>query len=307
MEQPLELIQRQPQRLFAFGCSYTQYAWATWPEIVAHDLSIPMYNAARAGAGNQYIANLVSQLNQKYQFDENDLVMISWSGFLREDRWIKNAWQVRGDSVGVPAVLNYPSSHLCNEFIDDFSDPIGYYVRDFATIALVKEMLRLCGCQYHMFSIYDIPFVHEHENSSTENDAHVLNKIVDLYGDVVKEILPSFDHTVWHGDQHAHKAPQMKERWDNKWTDWHPTIDEQFIFLERTFSEHQFSDYTKNTVEETFDRYSIFMRSLISRPELLCAESGKLNTIDLPEPEWTHFNEDFHLVQNNLDTNMFIW
>lgn len=303
----MKLIDRQPQRLFAFGCSYTQYAWATWPEIVAHDLSIPMYNAARSGAGNQYIANLVAQLNQMYRFGPDDLVMIAWSGFFREDRWIKHSWRLQGDFELTPTVFEYPETQFSEQFVEDFSDPLGYLVRDFASIALVKNILDLCGCQYQMFSIYDIPFVYDQERTEVDDKSHTLNKLITLYHDTMRHILPSFDSVLWQGDQHAHKAAQTKERWNDRWTDWHPTIDEQYLFLKKTFSEHQFSDSTEQTVDRVFGEFSDFMRSLIDRPELLNKHTGTLNTIDLPEPEWSQFNQDFHIVPNNLDLSDLIW
>jgi hypothetical protein len=303
----MKLVDRQPQRLFAFGCSYTQYAWATWPEIVAYDLQIPMYNAARAGAGNQFIANLLSQANQLYKFNPDDLVMISWSGFLREDRWIRDSWRVHGDFNQIPSVFQYPESVMSDKFIEDFSDPTGYYVRDFATVALVKDMLESCGCQHHMFSIYDIPFVYDSENTEFSNKAHTLSRMMDLYQGVMSGILGSFDSVLWNSDQHAHKSPQALERWDNKWTDWHPTTDEQFLFLQRTFDEHKFSDRTRAAVDTVFSEFSNFMKSLIARPELLNPQTGTLQTFDLPEPEWTQFNKNFHLAENQMDLAKLLW
>jgi hypothetical protein len=87
-----KLINRPVRRVFTFGCSFTGYAWMCWPEAIAYDLNIPLYNYGRSGAGNQYIFNMLMQANNYYKFDENDLVIVSWTNVYRDDKFIKNNW-----------------------------------------------------------------------------------------------------------------------------------------------------------------------------------------------------------------------
>jgi hypothetical protein len=40
------------KRAFLFGCSYTEYKWPTWANILKKDLDIPVYNWGLSGLGN---------------------------------------------------------------------------------------------------------------------------------------------------------------------------------------------------------------------------------------------------------------
>ena len=82
----MKLITRPPKRIFTFGCSFVEYYWATWAEILGKDLGIPLYNFGKSGGGNQYIANTFAQANAVYNFNEDDLIIVSWTNVCREDR-----------------------------------------------------------------------------------------------------------------------------------------------------------------------------------------------------------------------------
>ena len=57
----IELFSKKPTRIFTFGCSFTDYIWPTWANIIAYDLNIPFHNYGRGGAGNQFIFNTIMQ------------------------------------------------------------------------------------------------------------------------------------------------------------------------------------------------------------------------------------------------------
>ena len=65
-------------RLLASGCSFTEYCWSTWADILG--LSFVDYkNVGCAGADNAYIARSIVSNAQK-----GDTVVVMWTGF---DRW----------------------------------------------------------------------------------------------------------------------------------------------------------------------------------------------------------------------------
>ena len=74
------LYETVPKRLFTFGCSFTSHDWATWANILGYELQLlhgcEFYNFGRSGAGNAYIANVISQVDQVYKFNSNDLVIV---------------------------------------------------------------------------------------------------------------------------------------------------------------------------------------------------------------------------------------
>lgn len=136
------------KRLFTFGCSFTNSGFPTWANLLAKEMpKAEFYNYGMSGAGNQYIACRVSEINQVYNFDENDLVIILWSTFSREDRFIKGKWESHG-SV-------YHAEFYSGEFVKKYYDPIGSVVRDFALMDLTNQYLKSLPCDYYdMLSVF---------------------------------------------------------------------------------------------------------------------------------------------------------
>lgn len=84
-------------RFFAFGCSYTNYLWPTWADIIARDLGIEYHNYGRAGFGNVAIECEILRADIEHKLTKNDLVIIMWSHWNREDRYIAGEWKPRGN------------------------------------------------------------------------------------------------------------------------------------------------------------------------------------------------------------------
>lgn len=85
-------------RCFAFGCSYTHYAYATWADYVGSNFDV-YHNYARPGASNTFIMNKFIEANERYSFNrDSDYVLIMLTGFgrfsyIKED----NTWVNNGD------------------------------------------------------------------------------------------------------------------------------------------------------------------------------------------------------------------
>lgn len=82
------------KRIFAFGCSFTAYHWPTWADIIAYDLKLPFSNWGLGGLGNFGIQARLVECDLKNNLDEDDLVLLLWSGWNREDRFniSKGGW-----------------------------------------------------------------------------------------------------------------------------------------------------------------------------------------------------------------------
>lgn len=87
-------------RLFTFGCSFTQFMWPTWADIVAYDMGIEYHNFAIAGLGNVGIHHRILEADIKHKFTKDDIILIFWTSWCREDR-IKN-----GNWLATGSVLN---------------------------------------------------------------------------------------------------------------------------------------------------------------------------------------------------------
>lgn len=85
------------KRVFCFGCSYTEYLWPTWANILEKDLDIPVYNWGLCGIGNVGIHARMLQCDLTHKFNEDDLIVVVWSSWTREDRWIDGYWKHYGN------------------------------------------------------------------------------------------------------------------------------------------------------------------------------------------------------------------
>jgi len=171
------------QRFFAFGCSFTNYIWPTWADLISNNFTEgSYYNYGKQGVGNQYIFNAVMQADQIHKFNENDLVIVQWSSTLREDRYMKGKW--------VPWRSHYPDF-----FRDHYFDEKGFLIRDFAFIKAIGEFLK-AKCSYKFISMTPLrSYDWMHPSSGYEvfnlinND---LTNVINFYADVLSQFPLSF-------------------------------------------------------------------------------------------------------------------
>ena len=83
-------------RLFTFGCSFTRFGWPTWADIMAWDLNISIENWGLSGLGNVGIFHRIVECDLRNTFTEDDLIIVLWSHWNREDRYDRH-WQAHGN------------------------------------------------------------------------------------------------------------------------------------------------------------------------------------------------------------------
>jgi hypothetical protein len=90
------LMKKNYNRVFTFGCSFTEWAWPTWANIIATDLDIPAQNWGVSGTGNIAIQHRMVECDLKNTFTEDDLILVLWSSWAREDRFRAGRWRAGG-------------------------------------------------------------------------------------------------------------------------------------------------------------------------------------------------------------------
>lgn len=244
-----QLIKYQPKRLLSFGCSFTKYFWTTWPEYVSDALNIPFYNFGKSGAGNQYIANVLMQADKILKINSDDLVIVSWTNVCREDRWVKGNWLLTGNI--------YSQGIYDQNFVTKFADPVGYYIRDLATINLIKEFLDHKGCQYKFLSMCNIlerQDQGEDHNLIEDQSKKTYNSIVNLYADVTKIILPSFYEVLWEDDIHKNKFDIERKELTPLFLDGHPNPYEHWKYIKSVF-DYSWPDYMEHKAQTVQDNF----------------------------------------------------
>jgi hypothetical protein len=155
----MNLNLKKYKRIFAFGCSFTAYKWPTWADIIAVEAKTQYYNYAMAGLGNLGIMNRVTSANAKYKFNQDDLVMILWSTFSREDRWVDGKWFSQGNVWH----SNYP-----DDWVKKYCDPIGHMIRDHAIINMTNNYLKQSNADTLLLK--SVPFNHSDLCEMDDND-----------------------------------------------------------------------------------------------------------------------------------------
>ena len=186
-------------RLYTFGCSFTNYKWNTWADIIGRDYEV-FENWGQSGAGNQFVLNSLTECIQRNCLDSNDVVMIMWSTPCRDDRYVNKHWITKGNVFN----SDYPK-----EWQENYCDPFGFLLRDLSFIASAKNILENLNIQYHMFSLTDFSL------QETQNTTHyswlsfetifakpnkTKDKLLKLYQPVLDVILPDVFSLVYKND-----------------------------------------------------------------------------------------------------------
>ena len=231
-------------RFFTFGCSFTNSKNPTWADIVARQYD-HYQNWGQAGAGNSFIFYSLMECNKRNTITQDDVVMIMWSSIGREDRYVDGEWLTPGSI--------YNQTDYDETFVNKFTDPTGYLLRDAAHLAGAKAILDNIGCKYYFFSI--VPF-----NVPDDNIFKIFsidNKILNVYAEEFKSVSPSvyeviFNHN-WYSRVGRKETDKLKEEYEikrgNEWPIW-----DKFIVQDFTNVPRQIIDEINNKYEFT-NRY----------------------------------------------------
>jgi hypothetical protein len=208
-------------RLFTFGCSFTQYLWPTWANIIGREFEF-FENWGQAGLGNQFIFNSVVECNLQHTLTPNDTVIIMWSDVARDDRYVNRNWQSVEQSLSREDHKKY-----FKEFIEKFADIRGYYIRDLATIWATHQILKSINCRYIFLSMTSL-----NKPPSRLKESADYHDLLEKYQSVLSLIRPSV-HQVMYNQAWTSLRPkpiiinhtQSKERVINKeWKQFYPKI-----------------------------------------------------------------------------------
>jgi hypothetical protein len=183
-------------RLFAFGCSFTNYRWSTWADCLAPEFDY-FENWGQSGAGNHYIFNSVMEADQRHRFGAGDTVMVCWTNVMREDRYT-DRWQTLGNITTCP-IYN-------PEYVKDAITERGCLIRDIAMIKATESFLHNCaGVNTKFIAMCNIMNPRQFDYSAGDQD------IFDLYQPVLNNIMPSYQQvlypTGWKHSDDPHPTP----------------------------------------------------------------------------------------------------
>jgi hypothetical protein len=248
------------KRFFAFGCSFTNYIWPTWADIIGKN--IPFYeNWGKAGSGNHFIFNSFVEANARHKFNKDDLIIIMWTNKEREDRYHNNGW------------LTAPNKNLASVYGKDWflkygADSKGFLVRDLALISAVHEILQHTGCDWENFMINPITHINDDlvkKDGLDVKNIHIKKKFdywIRAFDDLCegKDIDPYFEHKEvieLYKSVFSNINKTFEGRWDFEYktsrkfilNDAHPTPIEALQFLDTV--------WPNNSLEESSKKFAI--------------------------------------------------
>lgn len=211
-------------RFFAFGCSYTEYLWPTWADIIGKQYGENYINCGKYGAGNSYIHSALMEADQTFRFNKEDLIIVCWTSCVRQDHYMHGNWELKGN------IINWGE-----KYVKRFFDARGFLIRDLALIKSVIETLENKGCRYEMLAAF--PFSSNNLfNDGWIEETEIDSDITTLYSDILSKIKPSYHEVL------GKRTRPIKGRLADI-IDAHPTPDEHLEYIKRTIPEHLPDDY----------------------------------------------------------------
>jgi len=221
---------KQTNRFFAFGCSFTNYYWLTWADLLSDNFD-HYENWGRSGGGNQFIFNSVMECDQRNQFTKDDTIIICWTSADREDRYT-DEWLLPGNI--------YTQPFYDQSWVKKFVTEKGCLIRDLALIKAIKNFLDYKGCHYKFLSMVPINYNQYCQHTSDYTD------VLDLYKDIVDNICPSFYEVVFKFDWYS--RPQIKS------PDFHPKPADHLEYIQSVIPEYPVSNRMRNLAQNETEK-----------------------------------------------------
>jgi hypothetical protein len=200
------------KRLFTIGCSFTEYFYPTWANILSKSMpNAEFFNLGLCGTSNPFIASRLVEANLKFKLCETDLVIVMWTTTCRETHYARGRWFNPGNI--------FTQGMYSKEFVDKFADPDGYLMRDLATIEMATSYANNLPCDYIGLLSTPTDFKYNHDGSPS----YVLaNEIIDTY----KDLLSTFPKSMFELEMNNHWDTSCSYRSDTfsgVRADYHPT------------------------------------------------------------------------------------
>lgn len=164
------------KRLFTFGCSFTRYMWPTYACLLnKHFLPKQFANAGRPGGGSLICVSRLTQANRYFKFDENDLIVIMYPSYTREDRFKETTWECAGNI--------FTARKFDKDFLKKYGNMSHYVLRDFALIDTIQGYLKNLKCDN--IQLMSVPHTGLEEYTYyPQDELEVLTRMQDRYNDL---------------------------------------------------------------------------------------------------------------------------
>lgn len=226
-------------RLFSFGCSFTDYRWPTWADIIDQESEEDkLFNYGGSGYSNIMISREIFNADLIHKFTKNDLILISWTDICREERFFNGRINGTGNIFGnYPPLYQFKNVNEVTQLLHQF------YVRDLTIITAVESYLNLKNIEHVMFST--VPLSYSEEGKPFFVPPH----IADYFIDINKKIKYNFFETIFNSNWTSVDNIIIRDTNGQTYKDTHPSPLQHLDFLKKIFPDIIFSNKTLNYVK----------------------------------------------------------
>jgi hypothetical protein len=229
-------------RLFVLGCSFTNYAWPTWADMLGTEFEV-YENWGYPGLGNQAICERLVELHAREHLTKNDTVIIQWTSHLRNDYHTTDTRR-EGVLEGVGwktcgSIFNYINAELySDEWIKTFWDETSYTMHLLNNIVLAQGLLKSIDCNWYMTSMGELEKMNSDYPDGLKGEVGSTNNIwkdippLSMYKDLIanNRWIRPVGTTAWNSKIEHFKFKDLLNT--HKFTtDRHPSIDQHAEYL----------------------------------------------------------------------------
>jgi hypothetical protein len=184
-------------RLFTFGCSFTKYYWPTWADLLLTQTEGE--NWGMSGGGNKFIFESLIECDVKNKIAKDDTVIIMWTSFFREDRYMHGHWQNYGNVYNAEPMYD-------KQFLQKYWDDFGAVLHNLNYIYATTKILKGIGCQWKMSSMLPLAKFNEYATDISQIDAKFNNHLELIHSNAANWI----QHDLYtFNDHNSHNIPPI--------------------------------------------------------------------------------------------------
>ena len=212
-------------RIFTFGCSFTNYEWPTWADIIIFNND--GYNMGVSGSGNESMLYRIMEADRKFNFTKEDQIIVMFTTPIRWDL-------ITGDN---PIFLGYGQVTNVEEF-SKYEGKLytieGLCYKSYYSIIAIKNYLENKNINYLFGSILDI-FEDVDNYFKIVDVGNELRDLMKYIKDEVNFELPNVYDFLKENEIVKNKTWGITKKWDG-YNDYHPRPHQYFKYVKNYIS-----------------------------------------------------------------------
>lgn len=230
------------KRCFAFGCSYTEYIWPTFADLIGCNFE-EYYNFGRSGSDNTYALNRLIDTHSLYKLNpKTDLVLFGVTSFGRFTYWDRQVdWCAEGDYNFFPA----PNDPKQNRYLENNNySPVWSVYRSVNAIKNFKFLLSAMKIPHIIYPALDNAYFCV--NEMYRNDRPMFDEwSIEEVENITKYY--NWDLSIDEFTTQINNGPDVTFIIKNKFKEMHPKTSTHYKYLQKFTPEFD-TDITRSIV-----------------------------------------------------------